>query len=184
VRAAVWTALVAALIAPSGASALRAKVTIPNGYVSIETPDEWTLISAKTHRSVASALFQIPNPSDEGTPDSTSIGVKVYDLKIESGRKSASNARLNTTAHVSKRVREGRWLIYRQHFADDGDPVPYTTLTARQDTPEMLVTVDLNWPKLPNNPADYDARMEQLFRAFIATVKLHAGAEAPAERSR
>lgn len=181
-RAASLVALITVSLAASAISD-RERLETQNGYVSLQTPSDWTLVTSKAHRATASALFQIPNPADRGTPDSTSLGLAVYDLGTDAGRADAARAKAKLTSAIRAKHRQGPWVIYRQRFADDADPVPYTALNARQETPGLVVTVDLSWPKLPDNPADYDAQMEKLFRAFIGSVQLHQS-EAPAANER
>src|SRR3954454_7972213 len=80
--------LCALLILTSAASVEAVELTIitPKGSVSFTAADEWSAGPAQTKLPVAAIPFQVTDPADEGTPDSTNLVVSLYDQTSQAGR--------------------------------------------------------------------------------------------------
>ena len=62
------------------------KVVTPDGYVSFTVASDWKVLAMKTDLPVTASIFQLPNPADEGTPDSTNLVISIYDPKNPKGK--------------------------------------------------------------------------------------------------
>lgn len=62
----------------------------------------------------------------------------------------------------------GEWEV----FTDQGkqDNTEYAVRTAFRDVADVHLAVRLGWPHLPNNPANYDSDMEQIFHAVLKSL--------------
>jgi hypothetical protein len=74
--------LAAALMAlPCGASDLvDLSVITSRGYVTYTVPGEWKVLDMQTKAPKTAAVFQIKNPADEGTPDSTNVSILTFEM--------------------------------------------------------------------------------------------------------
>jgi hypothetical protein len=156
------------------------RIVTPKGYVAFIVGDDWAALSVQSKLPVASAVYQIPNPADAGTPESTNLALVLYDLTTKRGqRRFASPVTMYGEGQpVESQI--GAWTVYRQKGKQNG--VPYTIVDAvRKDVGEVAASVRLAWPRLPGNDAKYDEQMEHTLRSFLASVQGHVGPWTPRE---
>jgi len=147
------------------------------GFVAFTVDDDWPVVSMQTHLPVAVAAFQIPNPSDEGTSDSTNLSISLLQVDAEEGK--AMLAKIGApygTAAPRIEKSEG-WMIFRQ-VAMQGS-TPYSVVDARKDVADVVVGVRLAWPHLANNPPDYDQTMNQKLAAILSSIRGKLGKYEP-----
>lgn len=161
---------VAARQLPDGAT--RFTLFTPGGYAGFTAGGDWPVVAMQSRLPVAVAAFQIPDPTDAGTSDSTNLAVSLYQPGTPRG--DAAMAK-NEAAHASwTKSSKGTWSI-AQTEAPQGATF-YTVLDAQAPCGEVVCGVRLAWPHLTAHAKDYDARMRALFEAFLASVAGAKGA--------
>ena len=63
------------------------KIVTPKGYVAFTVGDDWKVVQLQSKTPVATAVYQVPNPADEKTTESTNLVLILYDLATERGRR-------------------------------------------------------------------------------------------------
>jgi len=162
-----------ALGAPAHAD-VQLKVVTAKGYVAFVAVDDWHVLTMESRLPVATVVFQLPNPADEGTPESTNLVLILYDLATRKGRTGFEQPIPQYGDDPKPETAAGGWTLYRQSGIQNS--TQYTVLDARRTAvADVAASVRLAWPHLPNNPQDYDARMESTFRAFLDSIEGHLG---------
>ena len=136
------------------------------GWVQFTVGGDWKVLSLDTKKPVKTALFQIPNPADQGTPDSTNAAVVFYE--IDSPKASAGLQRVRQKYAKGRKSRVGRWKVFNNDFKQGN--TNYFGRIAFCDVADVHVSVTLAWPHLPKNAAGFDSEMEQTFRALLNSV--------------
>src|SRR5262245_38440868 len=96
-------------------AAVEMYIITNKGYVAFQAADHWSVVSMQSKLPVAAAAFQIPNPADHGTDDSTNLIITLYDPESPRARSlfdapvSENRSRAPRAEHV------GSWTVYRQH---------------------------------------------------------------------
>jgi hypothetical protein len=172
------------LVAGPGAGGVGAtlRFVTRNGSVGVNVPGDWPTPSMQPRPPVAMVVFQIPNPADDGTADSTNLAFAVLDLDGPSGQ--AARGKVGQAYGATPPTKEtyGGWTIYRQ-VATQGS-TSYTILDGVRDLPQMgaAAAMRLAWPHLAKNAAGYDANMERLYRALLDGVTAAPGPYSPGPR--
>jgi len=171
---------VADIVALKAPSSIEFKIITNNGFVAYTAGAAWSVIAAQSRLPVAAMAFQILNPADAGTPDSTNLAISLYDLGSEKGRDAFARSPKKWGETDPSAETIGPWLVFRQEMRQGS--TDYTVLDAQQsDIADVAVNVRLAWPHLPKNAATYDADMEAVFRRFIASVYGGNGPYSPKE---
>jgi len=153
-------------------------ILTPGGYVGFTVGDDWIVVSMQSKLPIATATFQIPNPSDDGTPESTNLVLVLYDATSWPGRVAFDAAVTTFGPKAPTRRTSGPWTTYRQKASQND--VPYTVLDAKRSAVgDVSVSARLAWPHLKQNPPDYDARMEATFRSFLNSIEGKPGPYVP-----
>ncbi len=177
-------ALLAALAAVTPAHAdITKNLVSGHSRVSYQIGDEWIAVSEQGERSVSTVVYQIPNPADARTADSTNIVLVLYDLTTPKGRGGYESPLPHYSDATPVISSSGDWSIVK-HSGTQND-VQYTILDARNDNvADLAATVRLAWPHLPGNSRDYDQDMEEIFRGFLAGVRGEIMPRTPDEKAR
>lgn len=151
------------------AIAVELKIITTGGAVAFTVGDNWSVISMQSKTPITAAGFQIPNPADEGTPDSTSLAFNLYDLSTEAGRTAFAAPVKQYSVNEPKIKNFGEWTLYRQEAMQGA--TRYTILDARKsNVADVSVSARLAWPHLKSNPKTYDSQMVSVFQAFLESV--------------
>ena len=177
-------AILALLVTIAAAVPARAdtglKVVTQKGYVSFVVADDWAVLSMPAAGPVSAAVFQLPNPADEGTSDSTNLSLMLYDLSTAQGRAAFETPVRQYGAAKPEEKKVNGWSVYQQ-TATQG-PTEYTILDAkRKDVADVAAGVRLAWPHLPRNPPDFDKTMGKTFQSFLESISGHLGPYKPQE---
>jgi hypothetical protein len=155
-------------VAASGPLGTKFTIITTKGYVRFGAGRDWSVLSLRSKAPVATAVFQIKNKADDGTPDSTNLiisllspGTKPADKALEDFGKVYGEGK----AQVSK---NSDWTVYRQQ-AHQG-PTLYTIIDAKKPVADVIVTVRLAWPKLAKGAASYDVSMQATFQQFLQSI--------------
>jgi hypothetical protein len=137
-------------------------------YSQFTVPGEWKVISSKSSKDQMVFAFQIPNPADEGTPDSTNLAVISSYLKDAVSR-----------AAFEKKASDRDPRAREQHLVESWG---CSTFTAKQGATnysiwdcyriiaECGVHVRFAWPSLPKNPTNYDKQMEAVLVEVLKSI--------------
>jgi hypothetical protein len=136
------------------------------GWVQFTVGGNWKVLTMDTKNPARVALFQLPNPADEGTPDSTNAAVMLYEL--DSKMASARYAKVRERYRNGARSRIGVWETFKSEVKERN--TSYSGRVAYRDIADVHVCVTLAWPHLQKNAAGYDAEMEQTFLGILKSV--------------
>ena len=143
-------------------AATKLSIVTPNGSVSFVAADDWTALNMQTKMPIGAAVFQIPNPADAGTPDSTNLVILLYD-NSERARDAFKGVPKTYSEAPPVPSDWNGWTVWRQESVQ-GD-TRYTILDAkRASVADVAVSVRLAWPHLATNNPNHDREMEALFR--------------------
>ena len=155
------------------------KVVTPDGYISFIVANDWKVLAMQTDLPVTASVFQLPNPADEGTPDSTNLIISIYDLKNPKGKDAIKLIGKGYGTEKPKKKELESWTLYRQS-APQGETI-YTILDAKKSFKRYDVGVRLAWPQLEENEKFYDQKMQETIRSVIFSIKEHLGEWSPRE---
>lgn len=154
------------------------KIFTPKGFVAFRAEGNWAVLSMQSKLPIAAATFQLPNPADEGTPDSTNLVLMLYDPESADGRAGyAAPVKQYGDAPPRTEVKHG-WTIYRQE-ARQNETLYSVWDARREDVAGVKATVRLAWPHLSANVPDYASRMSKTFDDFLISVRGHVGPYTP-----
>lgn len=147
------------------------------GYVAFTVPDEWQVIAMHTKPPISIAAFQIANPADKNTPDSTNLIISLYrpaSPKAQAARNDVGRQLGDQPPTIES---SKNWTIYRQE-AGQGN-TRYSIWDAKSEVADVVVSVRIAWPHLTNNAPGYDQQMEDIFKAVIESIHGDLGAYQP-----
>lgn len=154
------------------------KIVTPKGYVAFTVGEDWKVVQLDTDTPVATAVYQIPNPADEKTAESTNVVIVLCDLSTDRGRRRFDIPLPTYGEDKPAESSLNGWTVYRQRGTQN--EVEYTILDARREKiGDMAASVRVAWPHLPGNARGYDEKMENTFRSFLASVQGHVGPWTP-----
>lgn len=159
-------------------AAVEMNIVTNKGFVAFAVGDDWVVISMQSRLPIAAAAFQIPNPADHGTADSTNLALMLYDKRSKRAR-ALFDAPVTEPGSLSFRTEHvADWAVCRQDVLQGS--TRYTILDAkRAGIADVLVKVRLAWPRLESNSETYDADMESTFRNFLASIRGTKGEYVP-----
>jgi hypothetical protein len=165
---------VAVHLAPDG----RTQFTLvtPAGYVGFASGD-WAVINIHSDLPAAGFDFQIPDPADQGTSESTNISLDVYQPATREARNAeAQFGRSLEPAGRPKMETYNGWTICSQGVVAKG--TPYSLIDAESRQGDVEVFVHLNWPHLSGQPGTHNADMRALMLKTLDSVSSGTGAYA------
>jgi hypothetical protein len=161
----------------------RLKIITQTGALAFTVDDDWAVLNMQSKLPVAAAVFQLPNPADRQTADSTNLVLKFYDLNTDAGRTAYDVPVKQYGSSAPKTENVDAWTIFRQEALQGA--TRYTILDARRDqvadSANISATARLAWPHLKGNAKKYDALMEARFRKFLNSVQGELGPYRPQE---
>lgn len=160
--------LVLVLTFAASAKAVELTVITPKGSVSFTADDEWTAGMAQTKLPVAAIGFQVEDPVDRGTADSTNVIVSLYDQTSPAGKDGLKTIGKQYGPVPPAASRVGDWQVFEQRGAQGA--TEYTILDARRDVADVVVGVRLAWPHLKGQPKNHEATMRELFSNLLASI--------------
>jgi len=153
------------------AHAVDMSIITETGYVGFSVPDDWLVIGMQTKPPVSVAAFQIVNAADKDTPDSTNLLITLFQPSSQQALQALEKVgrQYGPTPPAVEPFKN--WTIYRQE-ANQGKTV-YSIFDAKSNVADVIVSVRIAWPHLPNNDAAYDVQMESAFKAVVESI--HGG---------
>ena len=159
--------LMATLVAPTAGT--RFTIVTPHGYVQFVAADEWSVIGSQSKMPVAVMGFQIPDPADEGTNDSTNLAVFLYDQNTPKGQRAMQLVGKKYGSSEPSVTRQGDWKVFEQRATQGA--TEYIVLDAIRPVADVTASVRLAWPRLPGHRSDFDARMRETFSKTLNSFR-------------
>ena len=147
------------------------------GYVLYSVPSDWRVLTVQTKGATKAAAYQIANPADEGTPDSTNVLVTLYDLSDERGRAATAVIGKAYGSGGVEKSSDGEWTLYSQTASQNG--TAYILIDATRSVADVMVGIRCAWPHLPRNPEGYDSHIRALCESLWRSVDGHLGRDIP-----
>jgi hypothetical protein len=147
--------------------------------IRFTVPGEWKVIASNSDASRTMFAFQILNPADDGTPDSTNLVLVAYNLNLPAEKESfeAKKSQRGPGAMDQKFV-EG-WDC--STFSAKQKKTNYVDWDCSKIVGETGVFVRLAWPRLVRNAPEYDKSME---KSLLDVLKSVIPYSRPSERSK
>jgi hypothetical protein len=153
---------------------VNTKIVTPKGYVAFTVGDDWKVVQLQSKTPVATAVYQLPNPADEKTAESTNVVLILYDLSTERGKRRFDMPLPTYGENQPAGNQFDGWTVFRQTGIQND--IEYTILDARREkVGDVAATVRVAWPHLAGNAKGFDENMEKTFRSFLASVRGHDG---------
>jgi hypothetical protein len=125
--------------------------------VQFSVPSDWAVISSKRESVKSAFIFQIKNPADEGTPDSTNLAVISYYLREPTAKPENGKKPLGQEQTAKKQDLLEGWDC--SSFAKLQASTEYEIWDCHRWVAQCGIHVRLAWPHLHKNPPDYDKNM-------------------------
>lgn len=170
--------LATVLLTMGAFGATELKIITNGGHVAFTAGDDWQVLQMQTEMPVATIVFQLPNPADVGSSDSTNLVIQLFE-KGSAAEKSifASPAQQYGAVPPILDSLQG-WTIIRQN-ASRGTTTYSVWDAKKSGVADVSVSIRLAWPQLATNSPNYAAEMESLFRQFLLSVSGEVGAYEP-----
>jgi len=137
--------------------------------VRFTVPGNWKVISSKSDPAITVFAFQIPNPADEGTPDSTNLAFIASYLKDSAARSAFEKKASTREPNAQERKLVEKWAC--TNFSGKQGATTYEAWDCYRIAAECGVHVRIAWPHLPKNPPDYDKSMEEALEEVLKSVE-------------
>jgi hypothetical protein len=136
--------------------------------IQFTVPGEWKVIVSKSNATQTTFAFQIPNPADEGTPDSTNLALIAYNLNDPSANKAYAKKQSERGPGAKEAHLVDGWVC--STFQGMQDATTYSDWDCTRAVEKSGVFVRIAWPHLPKNPVDYDKIMETTMAEVLKSV--------------
>jgi hypothetical protein len=167
-----FSSLFAILVAPlicRASNLVDLRVITTKGYVTYTVGGDWKVLDMQTKAPKTSAIFQLNNPADEGTSDSTDLGILTFETNSPEATATFEKVAAKPRTEASARGRHRAWQLFGRR-APQGKTM-YQVRYAIREVPGAHVIVTFSWPQLSRNRPGYDAQMEATFLTFLDSVK-------------
>jgi len=133
-------------------------------------PADWKVVANKSTAEKTVFAFQIPNPADEGTSDSSNLSVIATELKTPKERDAFQTAPSSTDPNAQEKAIVEGWRCSTFSAMQESTHTQYVIWDCRRLVADSGVSVRLAWPHLQKNPPDYDRQMETILSNFLSGV--------------
>ncbi len=147
---------------------VRMGIVTPTGKVGFTVGAGWKIIAMQSKLPKAVAAYQIANPADEGTPDSTNLSISLHEATSPEAKASMIRLLGSRAQGKIQRKKHGDWEILS--YSGQQEATTYSVRDAFKPVADCVVVVRLAWPLLPKNPTDYDSNMEATFLAVVDSI--------------
>jgi hypothetical protein len=129
---------------------------------------DWKVIAMQSKLPKAVAVFQIANPADDGTPDSTNLSISLFEASSPEEKDSLASLLGGRAEGKVDKTKHGDWEVLS--YTGQQDSTAYSIRDAFKPVADCIVMVRFAWPHLPKNAKDYDSTMEATFLAVVDSV--------------
>lgn len=159
----------------AGPKTVHFTIITPKGYVGFDAGRDWPVMALQTRPPILVAAFQIADPADRGTSDSTNLAIRLIQPESAAGQ-AALVADQKNYGDRKPEAYHG-WSV--QAWSKTQGSTMYSIVDARADRADMTCTIRLAWPHLANHPAGYDADMQALLKRTLDSVQAGLGTYPP-----
>jgi len=138
------------------------------GRIQFTVPGEWKVIASKSNASRTTFAFQISNPADEGTPDSTNLVLIAYNLSEPPEKQSFEEKRSLRGPSAADQKLVDNWDC--SAFSAKQGHTSYVVWDCTRTVGQTGVYVRLAWPQLAKNPPGYDESMKAALSDVLKSV--------------
>jgi hypothetical protein len=136
--------------------------------IQFSVPSDWLVISSKSDAVNTVFAFQISNPAEEGTPDSTNLVIVASDLKQPGAKTAFEKKASNPEQKAQKRKLADHWGC--SSFSATQGSTEYKIWDCFRTVTDCGVYVRAAWPHLPKNAPEYDRTMETRLAEILNSV--------------
>ena len=136
--------------------------------IQFTVPGEWKVIASRSDASRTMFAFQILNPADEGTSDSTNLVLVAYNLNQPSEKESFEVKESQRGPNATNQKLVDGWDC--STFSAKQKRTNYVDWDCTRVVGQTGVFVRLAWPRLPRNAPDYDKSMEESLSDVLKSV--------------
>lgn len=143
--------------------------------IHFSVPGDWTVIANRSTSEKTVFAFQIPNPADDGTSESSNLSLIAADLKTPQDKDAFEKQPSSAAAKEQERSLVQGWSCGTFSAVQDSTRTQYVIWDCRRAIADCGVSVRIAWPHLPKNPPGYDEQMEQVLSRFLTSVGPYTG---------
>ena len=147
---------------------VRMGIVTHTGQIGFTVGADWKVIAMQSKLPKAVAAYQITNPADEGTPDSTNLAISLFEAASPDAKASMLSLLASKAQGKIEKKKHGDWEVLC--YSGQQGATTYSIRDAFKPVADCVVMVRLAWPSLPKNPTDYDSTMEATFLAVIDSI--------------
>jgi hypothetical protein len=136
--------------------------------VQFSVPGDWAVISSKSTPEKTVFAFQIPNPADEGSSDSSNLVIVSSYLKNAEDRAAFEKKASNPEHDAQEKNLVDGWRC--SSFSATPKSTQYVDWDCYRVVADCGVFIRVAWPHLLKNPPDYDKQMETVLSDFLTSV--------------
>ncbi len=140
------------------------------GRIKFSVPADWPVIANKSSADKTIFGFQIPNPADAETSDSSNLSITSSYLKQAQDRNAFDKKPLSTDPSAQEQKFADGWRCAKFSADQKSTSTHYVIWDCSRIVADCGVSVRIAWPHLPKNPPDYDKQMETVLSNFLASV--------------
>ena len=135
------------------------------------------MISTKSNAKQTTFAFQVENPADEATPDSTNLVLIAYNLHDDSTKKAYEKKQSERGPTETDAKLVDGWDC--STFSAMQGSTAYSVWDCYRTIQRSGVYVRLAWPHLARNAPDYDEAMKRALAEVLRSVAPYSHAASP-----
>lgn len=136
--------------------------------IRFSVPGNWPVIASKSTSEKTVFAFQIPNPADKGTTDSSNLSIVASDLKDARDRDAFEKKASPVEHDAQEKALVPGWRCAT--FSGMQKSTRYVVWDCYRIVADCGVSVRIAWPHLSKNPPDYDEQMEAVLADLLMSV--------------
>ena len=151
------------------ANAAEHVIYIQNEQVSIRCPASWVIIAHKPSGSPSDVVaFQILNPADDGSDDSTNLSVVAFDVRQTEAMLKFTQSLLEheKQKHTAKEV--GEWAVHT--WNDKQGSTSYEIRDCYRTDKPFGIHVRLAIPKMPKTTKEWTDKLNADFKKLLESI--------------
>jgi hypothetical protein len=160
--------LLCLLLSPSGLSAKETVAFTIVDRVEFSVPGEWPVLASKSDAVRTTFAFQVPNPADAGTTESTNLMLLSYYLDDSSAKAAFEKKATKQDPKAGEEKIVDDWSC--SSFSAAQGSMPYEIWDCNRIVSGIGVYVRMAWPHLGKNAPDYNKSMVVVLTDFLRSV--------------
>ena len=146
-------------------------IYIQNEQLSVSCPASWVIIAHKPTGSPSDVVaFQILNPADNGTEDSTNLSVVAWDLQQTEAMLKFTREVLDHEKQKRTPKEAGEWAIYT--WTDKQGDTEYEIRDCYRTAKPFGLHVRLAIPKLAKTKKEWSDKLDTDFKKLLESITL------------